>query len=360
MFSSITALLEAGFTPRRTVVLGFGFDEEAPAGRGAAHIAKHLEKVWGQDSFAILVDEGVVGIQHVYGRTFGVPQASEKGHIDVIIRVHVPGGHSSMAPPHTSIGIVSEAITLLEAKAKRNFPSKLTSNNPFYYQLHCAAEDKHTDISKDLRKALKKSNGNEEVVKLLADDFGSDILIRTSQAATIFNSGSKSNALPQYATADVNYRISNEQSVSDVQTALINTIKPIALKHNLDFITREETDNSTSALPEGTLSLSWWRSLEPSPVSTHKSDSWKYFSGVIKHVFDEEGEGKDVLVAPSITQGNTDTKYYWNLTGQIYRFGPVRAWHDEGWGGVHDVNERVSVECVIERNEIGLTGIDCD
>jgi Gly-Xaa carboxypeptidase len=59
-----------------------------------------------------------------------------------------------------------------------------------------------------------------------------------------------------------------------------------------------------------TLSLSWWRSLEPSPISTHKSDAWKYFSGVIKHVFDEEGEGNDVLVAPTIAQGNTDTKYY--------------------------------------------------
>jgi len=59
-----------------------------------------------------------------------------------------------------------------------------------------------------------------------------------------------------------------------------------------------------------TLSLSRWRSLEPSPISTRKSDAWKYFSGVIKHVFDEEGEGNDVLAAPKIAQGNTDTKYY--------------------------------------------------
>jgi Gly-Xaa carboxypeptidase len=342
IFSSITALLEADFTPRRTVVLAFGFDEEAPAGRGAGHIAKHLENVWGQDSFAILIDEGIFGIQHVYGRTFGIPQASEKGCMDMVIRVHVPGGQSSMAPPHTSIGIISEAITLLESKARINFPSRFLSNNPFYYQLHCAAEDNHTDMSNDLRKALKKSNENEEIVYLLASDFGSDILLRTSQAATIFNSGSKSNALPQFATAYVNYRISNEQSVSEVQTALINTLSPIASKHNLHFLTREEADNNTSSLPEGTLSLSWLRSLELSLVSTHKSSSWKYFSGVIKHVFDEEGEGRDVLVAPTIAQGNTDTKYYWGLTGQIYRFGPVRRWHDEGWGGVHDVNERVS------------------
>jgi len=169
------------------------------------------------------------------------------------------------------------------------------------------------------------------------------ILIRTSQAVTIFNSGSKANALPQYAQALSNYRISNEQSVSDVQNALINTIKPIADKHNLTFVSGSESGNSTD-LPEHTLSLSFWRDLEPSPISSHKTLAWKYFSGVIKHVFDEPGAGNDVLVAPTITQGNTDTKYFWNLSSQIYRFGPVRGWYDEGWGGIHDVNERIALD----------------
>ncbi|CZR67293.1 related to CPS1-gly-X carboxypeptidase YSCS precursor [Phialocephala subalpina] len=348
LFSTITALLEADFQPRRTVVLAFGFDEESPHGYGALQIAKHLEKVWGQNSFAIMVDEGVLGINKYGGRTFGTPQASEKGYMNALIRVHVPGGHSSMAPPHTSIGILSEVVTALENNAGKNFPSRLSSNNPFYYQLHCAAEDPHTDISPELRHALKKPNGNDEVVELLKGDFSKDIMLRTSQAVTIFNSGNKANALPQYAQTLVDYRISNEQSVSDLHSALIETIEPVAKKHGLKFLTREESDNSTSHLPEHTLSVSWWRSLEPSPVSSHKSPSWKYFSGVIKHVFDEEGEGKDVLVTPTIAQGGTDTKYFWNLTGQIYRFGPMRSWHDEGWGGVHDVNERVALDGHLE------------
>jgi len=349
LFSSITALLEAGFEPRRTVVLGFGFDEEAPGnGFGAHQIAQQLEKIWGRNSFAILVDEGIIGIQKIHGRTFGIPQASEKGCMDAVIRVHVPGGHSSMAPPHTSIGIVSEAVVALENSRSKNFPSRLTPNNPFYYQLHCTAEDPDTDISSELRKAVKSGKNNDKVVELLSHDFGSDILLRTSQAVTIFHSGSKSNALPQYAEALVNYRISNEESLSDVHSALMKTIKPIAHKHGLNFISRDANDNSTSSLPEGTLSLSWQRSLEPSPVSSHKSNSWKCLSGVIKHVFDEPGEGNDVLVTPTIAQGNTDTKDYWGLSDQIYRFGPLRAWHDQGWGGIHDVNERVSL--IFERD----------
>ncbi|RDW61468.1 hypothetical protein BP5796_11360 [Coleophoma crateriformis] len=348
MFSAVTALLEAGFQPQRTVVLGFGFDEESPQGYGALEIAKHLENVWGQDSFAIIVDEGVIGINKMYGRSFAIPQASEKGYMDLLVRVHVPGGHSSMAPPHTSIGILSEVVTVLENEARTNFPSRFTSNNPFYYQLHCAAEDPQTDISAPLRKAIKKSNGSKEVVDLLSHDFASDVYLRTSQAVTIFKSGSKANALPQFAEALVNYRISNEETLLDVRSVLIDSVKPVAEKHNLEFVTRDEKDNATTYLPEWTLSLSWWRSLEPSPVSTHKSNSWRYFSGVIKHVFDEPGDRNDVVVTPTMAQGNTDTKYFWNLSTQIYRFGPLRAWHDKGWGGLHDVNERISWESHME------------
>ena len=36
--------------------------------------------------------------------------------------------------------------------------------------------------------------------------------------------------------------------------------------------------------------------------------------------------------------GNTDTKYYWNLTENIYRFSAVR---DGGRANVHTVDERM-------------------
>jgi Gly-Xaa carboxypeptidase len=325
------------------VVLGFGFDEEAPAKLGAYKISQHLERQWGKDSFAFLLDEGAIGIVKKNGRTMGMPQASEKGYMDAMIKVHVPGGHSSMAPPHTSIGILSEVVTTLERDAKRNFPSRITTNNPFYYTLHCLAEDSETDLSQKLRDAIKNPKKERDLIKLIKGDFSSDVLLRTSQAVTIFNSGSKANALPQYAETLVNYRISNEQSLSDIRTALSNSIAPIAKKHKLTFNTHIASNSSIdSDIPENSLSVAFWRSLEPSPTSNHRSKSWKTFSGVIKHVFDEEGKGNDVLVSPTIAQGNTDTKYYWDLSRQIYRFGPLRAWHDEGWGGIHDVNERVS------------------
>ncbi|KAH8648179.1 hypothetical protein BGZ60DRAFT_223907 [Tricladium varicosporioides] len=347
ILSSINALLSAGFTPQRTVILAFGFDEESPRGYGAKRIAAHLLEKYGKDSFAILLDEGLMGINKMYNRTFGVPQTSEKGSVDAILKVHMPGGHSSMAPPHTSIGILSKAITLLEDSARKNFPSRYTERNPFWTQLHCVAETEGTDMSRELRNAVLSGDG-KAVEELLRKDFKSDILLRTSQAVDIFKAGSKSNALPQFAEAIVNYRISNEDTVSAVQSAIVNTLKPMLKEYGLKMVVGDEEDNSTAILPEGSISINWWRKLEPSPVSSHKSEVWRYFSGVIKHVFDEPGEESSVIVAPTIAQGNTDTKYFWDLTPQIYRFGPVRAWHDEGWGGVHDVNERISLEAHLE------------
>ena len=40
---------------------------------------------------------------------------SEKGYVDLKLKVSGDGGHSSMPPHHTAVGILSEAITRLEA-----------------------------------------------------------------------------------------------------------------------------------------------------------------------------------------------------------------------------------------------------
>lgn len=41
--------------------------------------------------------------------------------------------------------------------------------------------------------------------------------------------------------------------------------------------------------------------------------------------------------------GNTDTRYYWNLTKNIYRFTPTIAMGPEDLKRFHGVNERISV-----------------
>ena len=42
--------------------------------------------------------------------------------------------------------------------------------------------------------------------------------------------------------------------------------------------------------------------------------------------------------------GNTDTRYYWKLTKNIFRFSPGWDPEAEGFGNIHTVDEKVSVK----------------
>jgi Gly-Xaa carboxypeptidase len=90
-------------------------------------------------------------------------------------------------------------------------------------------------------------------------------------------------------------------------------------------------NTSTSSLSTITLeTLGNDEPLEPSPVSPFDTDAYKIFTGTIKQVI-----GEDVIVAPSLMTGNTDTKFYWGLSRNIYRFSPVR---EVGRANAHTVD----------------------
>lgn len=148
---TVETLIGAGWEPKRTIVLSFGFDEECSGQEGAGHLAPYLLERYGKDGVAAIVDEGM-GYAQAFGRGFALPGVGEKGHSDVDIVVRTPGGHSSVPPDHTSIGILSEIITAIEAQ---QYPTYLTKNNPFLEFLQCSAQ-----FSPDFPKKLKKLLGS--------------------------------------------------------------------------------------------------------------------------------------------------------------------------------------------------------
>jgi Gly-Xaa carboxypeptidase len=79
IFEAFETLLEKGFEPKRTMLTGFGFDEEISGPQGAKFIAKHLEEKWGKESIDLIIDEGGLGITELYGATFALPALGEKG-----------------------------------------------------------------------------------------------------------------------------------------------------------------------------------------------------------------------------------------------------------------------------------------
>lgn len=54
ILSAVETLAQSKFRPKRTVLMGFGFDEEVGGDQGAAHMSRFLEERYGQNSLALI------------------------------------------------------------------------------------------------------------------------------------------------------------------------------------------------------------------------------------------------------------------------------------------------------------------
>ena len=198
-------------------------------------------------------------------------------------------------------------------------------------------------LRKTIQKSLSSKDAAKKVAKYLSDD---DIykryLMQTSQAVDLVNGGVKINALPEKVYAVINHRIAVESRTKDVREKIQTLLEDEILnKFSMSLDAWGDVSGNTSTSAVGQIILEDFdEPLEPSPVSPFDSEAYKTFTGTIKQTF-----GKDYIVAPSLMTGNTDTKYYWNLSKNIYRFSPVR---DEGRANAHTVDERVGMKEHIE------------
>lgn len=143
--------------------------------------------------------------------------------------------------------------------------------------------------------------------------------LRTTTAITIVRSGVKVNLVPQVATAWVNHRIHPSDSLEDVVAYDRKVIGDSRVKLQvMDF--------------DGTPDK--W--LQPSPSSSLVSPA---FDAIKRTVATSFGAPTTPLLMP----GNTDTRHYWDLAHDIYRFTPVEMNIDDVQM-FHGVNERLPLE----------------
>jgi Gly-Xaa carboxypeptidase len=83
VLEAFETLLEKDFTPVRSVLAAFGFDEEISGPQGAQFLAAHIEETRGKDSIELIVDEGGLGFKEMYGALFALPAVGEKGEFGV-------------------------------------------------------------------------------------------------------------------------------------------------------------------------------------------------------------------------------------------------------------------------------------
>ncbi|KAF2224628.1 carboxypeptidase [Elsinoe ampelina] len=361
VYEAIESLLEVNYQPKRTVILSFGFDEEISGTRGAGSLAAHILDRYGKDSVAAIIDEGA-GRELKWGAGYAAPAVGEKGYTDVHITIRMPGGHSSVPSPHTSIGVLSELVTLIEKDTYRPY---LASNNPILGQLQCGARYSPS-FPKKLRHLLshrarhpltvspnslpscaKHSVAHDPLAEAAAQESPAvRYLMQTSQAVDLISGGAKVNALPELTSAVVNHRVNVGEHPSVPQKRIAHLAAKVAHAHNLTLFAFPEDESKIGG--RSILLSASQTTLEPAPSTpidnyvpgTEKLSPWGVLSGTTRDLY-----GEEIKMAPGMTTGNTDTRYYWDLSKHIFRYGP--GWDPEddefGFGNIHTVDEKQSV-----------------
>ena len=307
ILEAVEYLLQNGFQPRRSLLLAFGHDEEVSGTRGAHGIAELLASRNIQLEF--ILDEGAVIVKDVVpGVT--VPIAligiAEKGYVSLELSVKTTGGHSSMPPEHTAIGILSKAITIIE---ENPFPATLKYSAQFF---------EHVGPKMPFARKMIFANMwlfNPLVKKILSGSPELNAGIRTTAAATLFNGGVKENVLPTQASAVINFRILPGETVSST----------------IEYIRKIIGNPDIQIKPIGP-------GNDPSRIEDTRSKSYEMIQNTIYSLFSHQ----ELVVAPFLVLAATDSHHFAALTNNTYRFSPI-VYHPEDLKRPHGTNERISV-----------------
>lgn len=308
ILEAVERLLVEGVTPRRTVYLAFGHDEEA-GGRGAARTASLLAERHVHQLEFVLDEGGAIATGLVPGIAGPVALVStaEKGYVTVELTVRAEGGHSSMPPAQTAVGILSAAVARLE-------------RTPMPRAIRGATADMLDYVGREMTFGSRLAFANRwlfdgMITRRIGTTPSGNATLRTTTAATMFQAGVKENVLPSIARAVINFRILPGDSVGAV------------LEHVRSAIADARV--SVAILP-GSVS-------EPSPVSPPTAGAFQLLARTIRQV------APGTIVTPGLASGATDARRFTELSPNVYRFSALGV-RPEDLLRIHGINERVSIK----------------
>ena len=304
---AVETLLREGFRPRRTMYLAFGHDEEVGGSAGAAAIAALLRQQ-GVRLEMVLDEGGVIGDGLIAGvaRPTALIGIAEKGFATVEISASAAGGHSSLPPRSSAIGILSAAVTRLE-------------QNQLGARLEGASHHLFQTVGPHLPMAQRSLFANlwlarPVVLTALERNPTTNAMVRTTTAVTVFQAGTKDNVLPTQARAVINFRILQGDSVAGV----------------LSHVRRVVDDPRVEVRRAGRFHS------EPSGVSDPESPAFRSLERSILAV------APDVITAPYLVVVVSDARHYADLSRDVFRFLPLRLASTD-LARMHGIDERVAI-----------------
>jgi carboxypeptidase PM20D1 len=307
---SLVALMEAleslaakGFTPKRTIILVSGADEEV-SGSGAQAAGALLKARGVHAEFALDEGSAVVMDMPLVGKPVTLIGVAEKGYATLRVTAKAAGGHSSAPPKDTGAVTLSRAVIAINDHA---FPVKF--QGPFAQMLKALAPQ--LPFVAKIAVANDWLFGPLVAAQASATPQGAAGL-HTTTAPTMLQGSPKENVLPTTSIARINYRILPGDTTDTVMA------------------------RAKSAVGKLPVELSFERmASNPSPVSSTGSEAYRTIAALA-------GEMSGAPVAPSLVTGATDSRHMIEVAKDVYRFQPIRfSMHDIEM--IHGINEHMTL-----------------
>ncbi len=305
VMEAVEHLIERNFVPNRDIYMAFGYDEEVGGNRGALKVSEYFQEKGIE--FDCVLDEGGAIIEDMMeglDKTAALVGLAEKGTTNIRINVKGHGGHSSMPPASTAIETLSKIISNVN---KSPMPARLT---PPVKGMFTAMAPHMKGMSFPLKNAEMLF---PIIKKVLSKSPTTNALIRTTIAFTMVGGGDAANVLPQNAWATANLRILQGDSVDST----------------IDHIRRVN--------PGIEMEIEKLLVSEPSATSNTDVKAYEILTETIKEIY------PDVLILPYLMAGGTDSRKYYNVCNNIYRFMALHL-SQADFDTIHSNNERISFD----------------
>ncbi|TGM57080.1 M20 family peptidase [Leptospira adleri] len=308
ILESIEILIKRGHVPERSIFIAIGQDEETIYGKlGAKAITEIFKKR--NIRFEYVLDEGQViaeGLIPGIEKPIALIGIAGKGYLSLGLEVDLKeGGHSSMPPQETAIGILSSGLSQME-------------KNPFPLSLGDVQKTTFQWLAPEMKFGSRWIMSNlwlfGPILKSrLSEKNSTRAQLHTTSAITKISGGFKDNVLPAKAEATVNFRILQGDSHRGV----------------LDRTEKILNDERIRLISPDTI-------FEPSPISSVDSIGFETIRRSIQETI------PDVIVAPALVSAYTDSLHYGAVADNAYRFFPVRVKPDDV-KRFHGIDERISI-----------------
>lgn len=307
IMEAVEMLLQSGFQPKQTIYLAFGADEEVGGEHGARLIAdwfkqQHIRLRFAMDEGLLITHGMVPGVR----KPVALIGLAEKGYLTLSLTARAQPGHASMPPMRSAIGTVSEAVARVET---HQMPPHLSG----------LPRDMFEAVAPEVEGPTRWLLSNlwltaPLVASQLEKAPSTNAMLRTTTATTVFKAGERENVLPGVATALINFRL----LPGDRSDAVEQHVKQVLSGMNVEV----------GRQPQVT---------EASPVSSSDTPAYRLLARTLREL------QPDVVVAPGLLVGGTDSRHFAAVSDATFRFSPVHAAQAD-LARFHGTNERISVD----------------